>query len=227
MPRPIPTRIFHITPIVSLGEICRSGRLICKNDLLVAGAMQVSIAHQSIQNRRAQKIVAVAPGGTVHDYVPFYFAPRSPMLSAILHGRVENCQLGQEDIVHVESSVELVVGSGRQFVIYPIGAAYAIGVDCFNTLDGLDEIDWPLFFEAPRIGDFAKFFMSRLNPPQHAQRMETRQAEFLVHKALSLSYVTRLGVANNAKQREVSAVLDKFGVKLPVDVMTDWYFFNQ
>jgi ssDNA thymidine ADP-ribosyltransferase, DarT len=227
MSRPIPTRIFHITPIANLAEICRLGRLICKNDLLAAGAKQVSIAHQSIQDRRAQKIVEVVPGGTVHDYVPFYFAPRSPMLSAILHGRVENCQVGQEDIVHVESSVELVVASGRQFVVYPISAAYAFGVNCFNTLDGLDEIKWPLFFEAPRVGDFAKYFMSRLNPPQHAQRMETRQAEFLVHKALSLSHVTRLGVASDAKQQEVCAVLNKYGVKLPVDAITDWYFFDQ
>lgn len=40
------------------------------------------IAHNTIQDRRAQTYVPCLPGGNPHDYVPFYFAPCSPMLYA-------------------------------------------------------------------------------------------------------------------------------------------------
>ncbi len=41
-----------------------------------------NIAHQGAQGARSIKSVPYPPGGQVHDYVPFYLAPRSPMLLA-------------------------------------------------------------------------------------------------------------------------------------------------
>ena len=54
--------------------------------------------------------------------------------------------------------------------------------------------------------------------------MEKRQAEFLVKGSLSLGRIRRIGVINQSKQAEVSAILQKAGVKLQVDIMSDWYF---
>jgi hypothetical protein len=42
-----------------------------------------------IQKRRGETEVSCAQGGTLHDYVPFYFTPHSPMLLQSLEGHAE------------------------------------------------------------------------------------------------------------------------------------------
>ena len=41
------------------------------------------------------------PGGTIHDYVAFYFAPRAPMLYAIYKGNVADYTEGQTPLVYL------------------------------------------------------------------------------------------------------------------------------
>lgn len=100
MAPPHPVRLFHITAIGNLQAICRQGALLAKNAVAAAGVNYQNIAHGGAQGTRAAKAVPVPLGGTVHDFVPFYFAPRSPMLSAIHNGKVAGCQVPQQDIVH-------------------------------------------------------------------------------------------------------------------------------
>ena len=76
--RPIPTNLFHITAVENLENILRDGFLKSKNKILNDGGQFSSIAHSHIQDRRQEKIVPISPGGTLHDYVPFFFAPRPP-----------------------------------------------------------------------------------------------------------------------------------------------------
>ena len=227
MSRPTPTRIFHITPIANLAGICGLGGIRVKNFLAKAGVSFQSIAHTTIQARRATKEVTAGPGGVIHDYVPFYFAPRSPMLSSIHNGKVENCPWKQDDIIHIESTVEGVLEAGRQFVIYPISAAQEYSTDCFDTLNGLDHVNWPLFFEEPLIAGYCKYFHSKAEPERYMLRSETRRAEFLVHEFFPLSAVTRIGVINDSKRDEVQSMLEQIGVKLQVEVQRNWYFLGQ
>jgi hypothetical protein len=224
MPRPIPTRIFHITPIANLAKICVDAEICSKNILIARGGVHDSIAYASIQSRRATKPVACEPRGVLHDYVPFYFAPRSPMLDTIRRGNVPNCLSLQQDIVHIESSVERIVGMGQKYVIFPINAALDFSNECHNTLTGLEQIDWSLFFESPLMGGYAKYYFSRPDPPKHVLRMEKRQAEFLVHERFPLSSVVRIGVMNEEKRVEVANLFLQHGVRLPVEVEPDWYF---
>ena len=91
MPRPV--RLFHITAIDNLEMICQQGALLSKEKLSKTkdqqlGLQYYNIAHAGAQGARAIKSVTNPPGGLVHEFVPFYFAPRSPMLSAIHHGQV-------------------------------------------------------------------------------------------------------------------------------------------
>lgn len=65
------------------------------------------------------------PGGLVHDFVPFYFAPWSLMLLAINSGRVAGCQWRQSDIVHFETTVQRVVAVGQPFIFYDRNATLA------------------------------------------------------------------------------------------------------
>ncbi|UPJ54641.1 DUF4433 domain-containing protein [Bradyrhizobium sp. 200] len=79
MPKPTPTPLFHITAIDNLRSIA-STSLLSKNRVAVQGINFANIAFQTVQGHRSVKLVPIASGGNLHDYVPFHFAPRSPML---------------------------------------------------------------------------------------------------------------------------------------------------
>jgi hypothetical protein len=53
--------------------------------------------------------------GCLHDYVPFYFAPRSPMLYALLQGRVGGFNGSQEDIVYLVTRTDKIIDSGSKY----------------------------------------------------------------------------------------------------------------
>ena len=224
MPRPIPTRIFHITPIANLAKIFTAREIHSKNVLLAKGEAHESIAHASIQSRRATKRVTIAPGGVIHDYVPFYFAPRSPMLYSIQNGKVDGCSWRQQDIVHIESTVERVVACEGKFVVYPLNAALDYSADCFNNIEGVNQVDWSIFLEEPLLDGYSKYFHSRPNPTNHFMRMEKRQAELLVYGSVPLSAITRIGVMSDVKRIEVAHILSQHGVELSAEVKSNWYF---
>ena len=74
---PQPTPVFHITHWENLPSILQAGGLAAKNLLARGGITCRSIAFPSVQDRRSRTTVPCGPGGTLHDYVPFFFAARS------------------------------------------------------------------------------------------------------------------------------------------------------
>lgn len=223
---PNPVRLFHITAIANLPAICTAGALVSKNGGAAAGVGYQNIAHTNIQMRRAAKAAPNPPGGTLHDYVPFYFAPRSPMLSAIHNGKVDGCELRQEDIVHLETSVERATGNGEEFVFYDRNATLAFSTP-YTDLTRLDAVAWDILTEIPRLDGFCKYFMNRHENERYVDRMEKRQAEFLVRYRVPLQRFTRIGAVSDAKAAQVQSVLAAAGVTLPVVVQPDWYFLGQ
>lgn len=81
--------LFHITDYENLESILNHGGLVANSIVKEKGVSYKNIAHASIQDRRLTTSVPLPPKGNLHDYVPFYFAPKSPMLYAIYKGRVE------------------------------------------------------------------------------------------------------------------------------------------
>jgi len=78
------TPVYHVTHVSNLPGMLADGGLTCVAKLRQRGASAYrDIAYPHIQDRRANKGVPCGPGGTLADYVPFYFAPRSPMLYTI------------------------------------------------------------------------------------------------------------------------------------------------
>ena len=223
---PASVRLFHITAIGNLPAICKAGALVSKNGGAAAGVAYQNIAHSGAQGARAVKLAPNPPGGTMHDYVPFYFAPRSPMLSAIHNGKVNGCTLKQDDIVHIETAVGRITGQGEAFVFYDRNATLAFSTP-YTDLAQLDAVAWDLLTEDPQLDGFCKYFMNRHQVERYADRVEKRQAEFLVRDRVSLSHFTRVGVCNAARAAEVRAILEAAGVPLPVEVKSDWYFLGQ
>lgn len=223
---PQTVRLFHITAIANLPAICAAGALLSKNAGAAAGIDYQDIAHQGAQGARAGRAVPNPPGGVVHDYVPFYFAPRSPMLFAINGGRVANCQWRQGDIVHLETTVDRVVADNVPFVFYDRNATLAFAQP-FADLTRLDVVAWDLLTENPVLDGFCTYWHNKHSVERYADRMERRQAEFLVRERVSLSRFTRIGVMDENRATDVRAILAAAGVNLPVEVKTDWYFLGQ
>lgn len=219
---PTPVRLFHITAIANLPAICQAGALLSKN----CGVVYQNIAHGGAQGVRAAKPLPNPPGGTVHDFVPFYFAPRSPMLSAIHAGRVADCTSTQQDIMHMETTVDRVTAQGVPFVFYDRNATLAYSKP-YTDLTHLDAVAWDLLTEAPRLDGFCKYFQNRHQEELYVDRMERRMAEFLLHDHVPLAQFVRIGVCTHAKAAEVQVILDAAGVPLQAEVKPDWYFLGQ
>lgn len=223
MPVPNPVRLFHITAIANLPQICAAGTLVSKKLGADVGIDYQNIAHKGAQGARAIRALPDPPGGVVHDYVPFYFAPRSPMLRAIEGGKVADCQWRQADIIHFETTVTRVTAGGKPFVFFDRNATLPYSQP-YTDLARLDAVAWDLLTEYPQLDGFCKYWHDRPAVARHADRMERRQAEFLVKDAVDLTQLTRLGVVDEQRAAQVSTILEAARVDLRVDVMRDWYF---
>ena len=220
---PEPTPVFHITAIDNLASIAKVGALLATHLLNARGLVGVNIAYEQIQGRRAVKAIPLAPGGTVHDYVPFYFAPRSPMLFTINNGNVPNCDYRQDDIVHLVSQAQAIRGAGQRFVFSDIHAALDYA-RFFDDLTRLDEIQWRIFFEAPSLEGYCVYWQNRHRPLHHMSRKESRQAEFLVHQQLPIAAISEIGVRTQEGEARIRAALAGAAWKPTVKVVPGWYY---
>ncbi len=225
-PDPEQVRLFHITAIENLPSIVRRGALLAKNQALHEGAVYANIAHAGAQGARARKLMPNPPGGQLHHYVPFYFAPRSPMLMAIHGGKVAGCVFKQEDIVHFEATVASVVATGQGYVFFDRNATLDYRV-AFTHLRDLGAVSWDLLHETPQLDGFCKYFQNRRDELRYVDRMERRQAEFLTLTAVPLRCFTRIGVCTEAAAHRVRAIVGAAGVGLRIEVCPQWYFLGQ
>lgn len=223
MPIPNPVRLFHITAIANLPDIFSNTALMSKKMVSASGIGYANIAHEGAQGARAAKLVLNPPGGNVHDYVPFYFAPRSPMLFAINGGRVHGCDLRQADIVHFETNIDLVTRHGEPFLFYDCNATLAYS-NAYTNLDHLNKIAWDLITEQPQLDGYCQFWMDKPSDPKYVNRREKRMAEFLVKSNVPMTAITRIGVINNAKMLQVSKIIADHGLNIPTVAMPSWYF---
>jgi len=219
-------RLFHITSITNLDNICKRGSLLSKNLIGNHGINYQNVAHSGAQGSRSKKKVNDPPGGVIHDFVPFYFAPRSPMLCAIDRGKVDGCDLTQEDIIYFETTVSKVI-NGNEYVFYDCNATLNYST-CYSEVKDLDTIiDWNLLTEPPRLDGYCKYFHNIYEDIRRCDRSAKRHAEFLLKNEVKLSCINRIGVIDENKKNQVNGILRSNGLQLQVDIMRDWYFLGQ
>jgi hypothetical protein len=98
---------YHITHASNIPVIASKGYLSCDSGCSRRGVVPVSIADQPIKAARTAWPVTRARGGTVADYVPFYLAPRSPMLYVISKGYVAGYSGGQAEVAHLWNDTDI------------------------------------------------------------------------------------------------------------------------
>jgi hypothetical protein len=148
------------------------------------------------------------------------------MLRAIEGGKVAGCQWRQADIVHIETTIDLVTASGNKFVFFDRNATLPYSQP-YTDLAQLEVVAWDLLTESPQLDGFCKYWLDRPSVDKYADRMERRQAEFLVKDSVPLGSFVRFGAINEQRVQEVRAILAQARVDLPVEVKHDWYFLGQ
>lgn len=204
--------IYHITHIRNLCLILEHGCLWCDNEKAARQLDTVSIAYQHIKRRRAIRLVPVCRGGTLADYVPFYFAPRSPMLYTIYKGNVEGYTEGQGQVLHLVSSTERVAESGLPFT-FTNGHAEMLPSSFYEDLTDLDKVDWEIM----------KAIVWR-DTDEDGRRKWRRQAEFLVHNHFPVDLIAGIGVISNKIADSVKQILAETGHQIPVAARPNWYY---
>ncbi len=201
--------IYHFTDVENLPQILAARELRCHRMASTA----VDVGDTSIKSRRTLIDVPCGPGGKVCDYVPFYYAPRSPMLFSIKSGNVPGVSPDQRRLIYVVSSTEAVYETelGCVFTDGNAAAAFTNFGEDPAELDQL--VDWPLMR--------ATYWNNTLEDPDRRRR---RMAEFLVYEALPLELVTEIGVYDRGVHELVVALLSSAGKELRVAIRADWYF---
>jgi ssDNA thymidine ADP-ribosyltransferase, DarT len=208
----MPTFVYHITHIRNLQSILQLDGLIANNRLKQQQINYQDIAHGSVQDRRALIRVPFAAGGCLHDYIPFYFAPRSPMLYTINKGNVEGYTEGQTPVIYIVTEAEIIAANNLVFA-FTDGHAVMDYSEFYDDLQFLNMIDWDIMRE--------RYWN---NTPSDGDRRRRRQAEFLVHQFCPWSLITQIGVINNTVKSQVEQILQNFNCSTPVKVYPSWYY---
>lgn len=211
---PKPTPIFRLVHIECLETILRRKAMTASNHIPDDGLPYRTIHNVSIQDARHRKRVKCGPGGTLHDYVPFYFGYRSPMLLQLKTGQVEGYIEGQEPLLHLVSSVEAVIQAGCEYV-FTDGHAIAAYSETFDSPADLARVDWDAVY--------ARYWLSTT---EDMDRQRRKQAEFLVHQLCPWSVVQEIGVVSETAKAEVERIVGKFpqGMRRPVKIRPEWYY---
>jgi len=201
--------IFRIVHVANVPWMLRNG-LNCRNSAL-KDPNYVDIGNAELIDRRSRRHVPISPGGTLSDYVPFYFTPWSIMLYKIVTGHGITKQ-ERRDIVFFVSSVHRVRELGMPFV-FTNKHAYVADTDFLVEVNDLASIDWDLLRSK-------NFKTDDADPGKQARY----QAEALVHGHVPLSAFLGLACYNRNVKTSLEAQIAEAGVSLRVEVTPTWYF---
>lgn len=211
MPRPVPTPVYHFTHIEHLPEIIRRG-LLADTLARVTDSVIYDAGNRDIKARRRERHVPIQPGGVIADYVPFYFAPRSPMMYAIERGNVPEYSDGTDSLAYLISDVERLIQLGLHVLTTDRNAVLDYAAFYTGT-EGLNNaIDWDLMCQ--------KMWN---NTPDEPDRMERRMAECLVYQAVPWSAFTALHVRTSSRKGQVLTLVgEEYGPQVEV---SPWMYF--
>lgn len=211
MPRPVPTPIYHFTHIDHLPGVVRHG-LLADTVAQQVGILAQEVGNRDIKERRRRRPVPIPPGGTVADYVPFYFAPRSPMMYAIDRGNVPEYRGGIDSLVYLITDVERLIQMGLTALTTDRNAVLGYAGFAAGT-DGLDDaVDWQLMRQT-----------MWNNTPDEPDRRERRMAECLAHEAVPWEAFTAVHVRTNERRDQAVTLLGPADAPR-INVSPDMYF---
>ena len=209
---PRPTPIYRLIHIDNLAVILDCGGMHAPHHPPESGCDYRPIHNLDIQKVRRQRSIRCGPGGTVHDYVAFYFGPRSPMLYQLHTGWVQDYNEGQAPLIYIVSTVETIAQAGLPFV-FSDGHGIAAFTQWFDNFHDLDKIDWKVVY--------ADYWA---DTTEDMDRQRRKQAEFLVYRFCPWSVVNQISVLNDDTKVRVERILKQKNMFVPVTICRQWYY---
>ena len=192
--------LYHFTDIRNLPSIVEQG-LRCDSSLKGG---YVNSGNLEIKERRMKKAVPKA-NKTVGDYVPFYFAPRSPML----YERHVKQFVRQREIVYLVADARHLMQTYPGWCCSDRNAASFNAAFFFTEQEMLQHVQW----------DIMNAHMWN-NTDDEPDRKSLRMAEFLVPDHVSFCDLLGVAVFDNAMERYVVGKCPDYFVA----VRREWYF---
>ena len=202
------TYIFRITHINNLAHALATRQLFSRN-----GAPKdfkyTDICKTDLHESRGTVEIPDGGGRTLHDCVPFYFGPRSPMLFWI------SKNLDQTRIVYLVSTAQQIAAKGYGFS-FTDGHAYIEFSKWYKDLKDLDKLDGNAIY--------ARFWSRQFDPTEELKRK--KQAEFLVYNSLSWDDIIGVAVYNDKVEKEVRDLMNMYPkeVHKKVQAVPGWYY---
>jgi hypothetical protein len=198
--------IFRIVHRGNIGKVLSDG-CHCRTTM-EAKRGYVEIGNQELIERRKHRAVPIRPGGTLSDYVPFYFTPYSPMLYNIKTGWGVT-QQSMSDILILVSSLHYLTKKQVPFV-FTDRHAYLKTAQFSNDLTDLKWIIWPVLQRR----DFKK---------DETDKVEKYQAEALVYKHVPLDALLGIVCYNDSVRGAVQAEADNVSAAVKIISKSNWY----
>lgn len=207
----MPTRpVLHFTHLEHRDTVIANG-LLCDTTARETGLIRREAGQPSIKAGRRARQVPIAPFGCVADYVPFYFAPRSPMMSSISWGNVPEFGSDVTGLIYLVTDTDRLVDAGLTVLATDRNARLALA-EFRPIAECEDLVDWPLM----RVKIWK-------NTDADPERRERRMAECLVHQHVPFDVITEIGTHGEPQAQAVRDTLARHGKGTPVNVRPRWY----
>jgi hypothetical protein len=205
-------RIFRITHIDNVPWILSNG-LHCNNSP-VRDPNFIQIGNPDLIAKRPARLIPVPPGGSLGDYVPFYFTPCSPMLLNILTGYNGITQRPKREIVVMVSSLHRLIEQGVSFVFSDRHAYLQAAQFSSNVADLPAFVPWNKLqarnFKRRNADDLESF--------------ERYQAEALPHKHVPAAALSGIVCHGQTEEARVRDLVQNASVQLSVISRPTWFF---
>lgn len=202
--------IFRIVHTDNLAWVLDHG-MHCRNSA-PKDSKYVEIGNLELIDKRHSRTVGLPPGGTLSDYVPFYFTPFSPMMYNIRTGFNGVKRRPNGEIAIMVSSLYKLEAENVRF-LFTDRHAYLKAARFFSGLSSLDSIDWTILQNR----DFKRDY-------DDLEKVERYQAEALVYKRVPTASLLGIVCYGDQERGMIKGLVDERGLSLRVLSKSGWYF---
>lgn len=202
--------IFRITHRDNLPWILANG-LYCQNSH-VSDPNFVSIGNPELIDLRKHRVVPTHPGGTLADYIPFYFTPCTPMLLNIKTGYGGIRQRPSEEIVVLVSSLSELKRRGVTYLFTDRHAKLETAMFFDDDSCLAEAVDFDLLQRSDLRRD-----------PERPDKVERYQAEALAYRHVPVVAILGVGCYTSAIGSQIEATCSDLGVNTRVVHRPEWY----
>lgn len=200
---------YHFTSLHNLESALENG-LLSTNQKNLRKINHFNIAEAGIQGRRGLMSVTGSNGKYVHDYVPFYFAKRTPMLMAVLHKK----NVDQQFIICFAVSLNII--DRRPGVFFTDASANTdIPPDFYKSSDyaSLDKLNWNIIDS------------QRWKYPDDDERHQ-KMAELLVPESVLMREIDHIIVWNDSIGQCVRNCFTEKNIPCPTIKVDPWHYYS-